>query len=418
MNNLIVYLNAERVGSLTQDDSGLLQFSYDQAWLDTPNAMSLSRSLPLQSEVFSGKKTRPFFAGLLPEEGPRGKIAEILGISSSNDFAMLDRIGGECAGAVSLLPEGVTPTDPKNARHRKLTEPELDQLVAELPNRPLMAGAEGLRLSLAGAQDKLPIIVHSDGIFLPLDAAPSTHILKPEPDRFPGLAVNEIFCMTLAQAVGLNVPNTEYRSIGGKPCILVQRYDRTTDETGHTTRLHQEDFCQALGFPPERKYQAEGGPTLGDCIALLRDWSTTPVLDIPSFINGLIFNVLIGNADAHGKNYSLLYSHGDRRLAPNYDLVCTLAWPTLSKNLAMKIGSCDSVNAFTIGDWKKMAKTTGLGWPMTRERMAASCHRVRDRLGEVQALTKEYSEPIATLLHETIEGRAGRMLEALSKQGH
>jgi len=418
MNNLIVYLNAERVGSLEQDDSGLLQFSYDQTWLEKPSAMPLSRSLPLQSEVFSGKKARPFFAGILPEEGPRKKIAEILGISDTNDFAMLERIGGECAGAVSLLPEGVAPTDPKNARHRELTEPELRQLIAELPDRPLMVGTDGLRLSLAGAQDKLPVIVHNNGICLPLGDTPSTHILKPEPDRFPGLATNEIFCMTLAQAVGLNAPNTEYRPIGKKSCILVQRYDRATNEAGSTTRLHQEDFCQALGFPPERKYQAEGGPMLGDCISLLRDWSTAPVLDIPNFINGLIFNVLIGNTDAHGKNYSLLYSGGERRLSPYYDLVSTLAWPALSKNLAMKIGGCESVNAFTIGDWKKMAKKTGLGWPMIRERMAESCHRVLNELGEVQAQTEEYNESMVTLLHETIGGRVARMLEALAKQDH
>ena len=418
MNNLIVYLNAERVGTLEQDDSGLMQFSYNQAWLEKPGAMPLSRSLPLQSEVFSGKKTRPFFAGILPEERPREKIAEILGISDTNDFAMLERIGGECAGAVSLLPEGVAPTDLKNARHRELTEPELRQLITELPSRPLMVGKYGLRLSLAGAQDKLPIIVHNNRICLPLGGTPSTHILKPEPDRFPGLAANEIFCMTLAQAVGLNTPNTEYRLIGKKSCILVQRYDRATDEEGRTTRLHQEDFCQALGFPPERKYQVEGGPTLSDCISLLRDWSTVPVLDIPSFINGLIFNVLIGNADAHGKNYSLLYSGGERRLSPYYDLVSTLAWPGLSKNLAMKIGGCESVNAFTIGEWKKMAKKVGLGWPMIRERMAESCHSVLNELGEVQAQTREYSGSMVTLLHETIGSRVARMLEALSQQDH
>ncbi|MBL7170589.1 MAG: type II toxin-antitoxin system HipA family toxin [Candidatus Omnitrophica bacterium] len=416
MNNLIVYLNAERVGSLEQDDSGLLQFSYDQTWLEKPSAMPLSRSLPLQSEVFSGKKARPFFAGILPEEGPRKKIAEILGISDTNDFAMLERIGGECAGAVSLLPEGVAPTNPKNIQHRELTEPELRQLIAELPSRPLMVGTDGLRLSLAGAQDKLPVIVHNNGICLPFGDTPSTHILKPEPDRFPGLATNEIFCMTLAQAVGLNAPNTEYRPIGKKPCILVQRYDRATDEDGSTTRLHQEDFCQALGFPPERKYQAEGGPILSDCISLLRDWSTAPALDIPSFINGLIFNVLIGNTDAHGKNYSLLYSGGERRLSPYYDLISTLAWPDISKNLAMKIGGCESVNAFTIGDWKKMAKKTGLGWPMIRERMTKSCRSILNELGEVQAQTIEYSESMVTLLYETIGDRVARMLKALSKQ--
>ena len=418
MNNLIVYLNAERVGTLEQDNSGLMQFSYNQAWLEKPGAMPLSRSLPLQSDVFSGKKARPFFAGILPEEGPRKKVAEILGISDINDFAMLERIGGECAGAVSLLPEGVSPTDPENARNRELTEPELRQLIAELPNRPLMVGTDGLRLSLAGAQDKLPVIVRNNRLSLPLDGTPSTHILKPEPDRFPGLAANEIFCMTLAQAVGLNAPNTEYRLIGKKSCILVQRYDRATDEDGSTTRLHQEDFCQALGFPPERKYQAEGGPMLSDCISLLRDWSTAPVLDIPSFITGLIFNVLIGNADAHGKNYSLLYSGGERRLSPYYDLVSTLAWPDLSKNLAMKIGGCESVNAFTIGDWKKMARKTGLGWPMMRERMAESCHSILNELGEVQAQTTAFGESMVALLCETIGDRVARMLEALSKQDH
>lgn len=418
MNNLVVYLNTERVGSLKQDDSGLLQFSYDQTWLEKPNAMPLSRSLPLQSGVFPGKKARPFFAGILPEEGPREKIAEILGISRTNDFAMLEKIGGECAGAVSLLPEGVAPTDPKSARYRELTELELQQLITELPDRPLMAGAEGLRLSLAGAQDKLPVIVHPNWICLPLGDTPSTHILKPEPDRFAGLAANEIFCMTLAQAVGLNAPDTEYRPVREKPCLLVQRYDRTTAEAGHTTRLHQEDFCQALGFPPERKYQAEGGPTIGECISLLRDWSTAPVLDIPSFINSLIFNVLIGNADAHGKNYALLYSGGERRLSPCYDLVCTLAWPHLSRNLAMKIGGCASVNAFTIGDWKKMANKAGLGWPMLRERMAESCHSVLSKLGEVQAQTREYNESMATFLYETIKSRADRMLKALSRQDH
>jgi len=414
MSTLIVYLNAERVGRLEEDDSGLLKFFYDQSWLENPNAMPLSRSLPLRSEVFPGKKARPFFAGILPEEGPRKKIAEILGISETNDFAMLERIGGECAGAVSLFPEGSDPIVPKDIRLRELTESDLRKIIAELPGRPLMVGTEGLRLSLAGAQDKLPVIARKNGICLPLGNIPSTHILKPEPDRFPGLAANEVFCMTLARSVGLNVPDTEYRLIGEKPCILVQRYDRATAEDGRTIRLHQEDFCQALGFPPERKYQAEGGPMLSDCIALLRDWSTVPVLDIPSFVDGLIFNVLIGNADAHGKNYSLLYSGGERRLAPYYDLVSTLAWPNLSTNLAMKIGGCKSVNVFTIGDWKKMAMKSRLGWPMMRERMAESCHRILKELGDVQARTRKFNEAMVKLLHETIGDRAARMLKELS----
>ena len=416
MTALIVYLNAERIGSLEQDDSGLLQFSYDPTWLEEPNAAPLSRSLPLQSEVFTGMKARPFFAGILPEEEPRKQIAKVLGISDTNDFAMLAKIGGECAGAVSLLPEGAAPKVPRSAECPELTEPEIQQIVAELPRRPLLVGTDGLRLSLAGAQDKLPVIVHGNGIYLPLNDTPSTHILKPEPDRFPGLAANEIFCMTLARAVGLNVPSTKYRPVGEKPCILVQRYDRKTAEDGNTTRIHQEDFCQAMGLPPERKYQTEGGPMLRDCISLLREWSTAPVLYIPSFINGLIFNVLIGNADAHGKNYSLLYSGGERRLSPFYDLFSTLAWPELSRNLAMKIGGCESVDAFTMGDWKKMANNAGLGWPMIRERMAEISEAILNELDTVQKQTREYNGEMTKRLHGIIGGRSARMLEELSRQ--
>ena len=417
MNTLIVYLNTTKVGVLEQDDSGLLQFSYDQAWLEKPGAIPLSRSLPLQRDIFIGKKARPFFAGILPEEEPRKQIARILGISNSNDFAMLARIGGECAGAVSLVPEGVSPSAQASDRHRELSEEELRQIVAELPQRPLMAGTDGVRLSLAGVQDKLPVVFQAGRFSLPLDGTPSTHILKPEPDRFPGLSVNELFCMSLARASGFNVPDTEYFQVGDKPCILIRRYDRKTDVQGHANRIHQEDFCQALGFPPERKYQAEGGPVLRDCISLLREWSTAPVLDVPAFVGILIFNVLIGNADAHSKNYSLLYSDGERRLSPFYDLVSTLAWPELSRTLAMKIGNCASVNVFSIGDWKKMAGDAGLGWPVMRERMVELNRAVRDNLDAVRAQASAHDEKMAKRLFDIISERCERLLEAGMKPG-
>ena len=191
---------------------------------------------------------------------------------------------------------------------------------------------------------------------LPLGNTPSTHIIKPEPERFPGLVATEMLCMRLAKAVGLSVPPVTIRSVGNKPCIVVQRYDRLVGADGKIERVHQEDFCQALGFPPERKYQQEGGPLLRDCIAMLREWSTVAALDIRDFLDGLIFNVLIGNADAHGKNYSMLYRNGERRLAPFYDLVCTLAWPELSKTPAMKIGKSDTIESITPAHWRKMAE--------------------------------------------------------------
>lgn len=415
MRRLIVYLNSEEVGELDQDDDGLMEFRYKQEWLQRPDAQPLSRSLPLQDETFKGNKARPFFAGILPEEGPRQQIASILGISERNDFAMLERIGGECAGAVSLF-SGDVPFPPiGEARLRELSKKELHEIIKELPRRPLMAGKEGIRLSLAGAQDKLPVVVNGSQIFLPLGNMPSTHIIKPEPERFPGLVANEIFCMTLAKTAGLNVPAVDNRIVDDKPFIVVQRYDRITGEGGVVKRLHQEDFCQALGFPPERKYQQEGGPLLRDCIALLRDWSTTPVLDIREFVDGLIFNMLIGNADAHGKNYSMLYNGTERRLAPFYDLVCTLAWPELSRNLSMKIGQGESLDLVTTAHWQKMAQETRLGWPMIRNRMAELAKSILDAMNETRAKSGTIDKKMSDCVVSIISERATAMLQSLNK---
>ena len=413
MKRLIVYLNGERVGSLTEDDSGLIEFRYAPEWTGRSDAIPLSRSLPLQGGTFRGKHARPFFAGILPDEEPRKLIAAILGISERNDFAMLERIGGECAGAVSLLPEDAPAPVMGETRVRELSERELEEIVTELPRRPLMAGREGLRLSLAGAQSKLPVMMRNAAIALPLGTTPTTHIIKPEPERFPGLVANEVLCMMLARAVGLNVPPVTVRSVGNRPCIVVQRYDRAIDANGMVTRVHQEDFCQALGFPPERKYQQEGGPLIRDCIGLLREWSTVAALDIRDFLDGLIFNVLIGNADAHGKNYSILYRKTERRLAPFYDLVCTLAWPELSKTPAMKIGKSESIETITPAHWQKMAGESRVGWPMLRERIAGLCGKCVDALQDEAVLNAVNDPVMAERVAGIIQERASSLLQSM-----
>ena len=415
MKRLTVYLTGEPVGSLVQDDSGLLEFSYAPGWLARPGAIPLSRSLPLRAESFIGKQARPFFAGILPEEEPRRIIAAILGVSERNDFALLERIGGECAGAVTLLPEGTRQTAEKEADLRILSEDDLQRIIGELPKRPLMAGEEGVRLSLAGAQDKLPVVLQGNRVALPLGDTPSTHIIKPEPIRFPGLSSNECFCMTLAKALGLKVSNVERRIIGDKSCLIVQRYDRSVGADGTVSRIHQEDFCQALGFPPERKYQQEGGPLLRDCITLLREWSTTPVLDIPDFLDGQIFNVLIGNADAHGKNYSLLYQgDGQRRLAPFYDLVSTLAWPELSKIPAMKIGKSETLDVFTPSPWKTLAQEANLGWPMVKDRITDLGRRTVEtlRCGHMQSMIQ--ADSMSACVAAQTADRASAILQGFS----
>lgn len=415
MKRLMVYLNNEPVGDLTQNASGLMQFTYRPEWLARKDAMPLSRSLPLENVTFKGKQARSFFAGILPEEGPRRRIAEVLGISNQNDFAMLERIGGECAGAVSLLPEGVLPPKLNEKLLRKLNSSELEKIISELPRRPLLAGEKGLRLSLAGAQDKIAVTVEGKKIALPLGNTPSTHIIKPEPDRFPGLAVTEWLCMKLARAIGLNVPDTSLLQVGDKPCILVQRYDRSLTADGFIRRIHQEDFCQALGYPPEHKYQQEGGPLLRDCIALLREWSSVPALDIRAFLDGVIFNMLIGNADAHGKNYSLLYQDGERRMAPFYDLVCTLAWPELSKTPAMKIGRSESIESITAVHWKKMAEESNIGWPMVRDRIQQIAQTVAKTIRPVEAECASQNPAKTSEVAEIIQRRTESIQEGLAQ---
>lgn len=372
---LDVYWDTSLVGSYDKFVSGSERFTYNRKYLSLPTAQPISYSLPLRERPFSGLELRPFFAGLLPEESQRRRIASYLGIAETNDFAFLEALGGECAGALTILPQSERPSLRTSGFVSK-TEAEFAEILATLPLRPLLVGERGLRLSLAGAQSKLPVIVRDGKIGLPIGNEPSTHILKPElSEWFKGSALNEHCCMTLARHLGLAVPKTQFLEIGHFPCLLVERYDRQTDsKTGQIHRIHQEDFCQALGRTPEQKYQVEGGPLVRDVARLIRSgWSTAPALDVLAFVDLLIFNAIIGNADAHGKNYSMLYRSGARRLAPGYDLVSTVFWPSLAKSPAMKIGGNDSIDSICYGHWKKMSAELNLGFPLLLKRLQALC---------------------------------------------
>ena len=189
---LEVWLLGQHVGQLAQVD-GRLNFCYSTQWLQSANARPLSHHLPLQVEAFDDKATRPFFAGLLPEGDKRRLIAQTLHVSRQNDFALLDGIGGECAGAVSLLEPGEQPNlIPSAQAVRWLDEAELIAILNELPRRPMLAGEEGVRLSLAGAQDKLPVVFSEGRVGLPLQNTPSSHILKPAIQTVEGSVFNEI----------------------------------------------------------------------------------------------------------------------------------------------------------------------------------------------------------------------------------
>jgi serine/threonine-protein kinase HipA len=200
---LEVWLFNNRVGTLALVD-GRLSFCYAPDWLSHKGAFALSASLPLQTVPFDDRQARPFFAGLLPEGQMRRLIAKQFQISGQNDFALLDRIGGECAGAVTFLAPGQPlPMSTRNDDVQWLSDAQVVAILDELPRRPMLAGQDGLRLSLAGAQDKLPVVFDGVRIGLPRNGTPSSHILKPAIHAVEGSVINEGFCMVLADAMQL-----------------------------------------------------------------------------------------------------------------------------------------------------------------------------------------------------------------------
>lgn len=367
---LSVWWDGGLVGALRLDEHGDMSFAYEPAWLSDPAAPPLSASLPKQAETFNRRACRPFFAGLLPEEGQREAVARALGLSKGNDFALLRALGGDVAGALTLWPEGETPPTPaEHAAPEPLGDNALVAMLDELPTRPLLAGQEGLRLSLAGAQTKVPIVLVDGAIALPAPGQPTTHILKPPIERFPATTENEAFAMALAAEVGLSVAPADARVVSDRRFLLVTRYDRARGGADRVVRLHQEDFCQALGIPPEHKYAAEGGPTFKTGFELLRRVATRPAVEVLKLLDAAIFNLIIGNADAHGKNYSLLHGADGATLAPLYDLLSTIAYPDLSPKLAMKIAKCGTLEEIDDTAWPKFAADAGLGTPFVRRRV-------------------------------------------------
>ncbi|MBI3296731.1 MAG: type II toxin-antitoxin system HipA family toxin [Elusimicrobia bacterium] len=355
---LDVYWGARLAGRLREDDGGRFEFRYDPGWLGDPEAMAISIRMPLRPEPFDEAVCRVFFGNLLPEGPTRRLITGKLGISESNDFKLLEALGGECAGALSILPEGRTAEE--SGDYAPLAREELDRMISEMPRNPLLLASEDLRLSLAGAQQKIPVYYEDGKFYLPRGAKLSSHIVKPAIPDLADVVENEAFCMELARGLGLPAPASTV--IGGKhPFYLIERYDRRRGEDGGLERLHQEDFLQALGYPYGKKYEADGGPGLRACFGLVGDHSTQPALDKMVMLRWVIFNNLIGNCDAHAKNLSMLIERGNYRLTPLYDLLSTRVYGRLSPKFAMRVGGQYRSEWVHKEHWEKLAEEAGVG---------------------------------------------------------
>ncbi|MCK5451703.1 MAG: type II toxin-antitoxin system HipA family toxin [Candidatus Omnitrophica bacterium] len=352
---LNVFWDNDLVGRIIKKPAGLI-FQYSEAWIDSKDAFPISISLPLQKPPFEETISETFFENLLPESGIKEKIARFYGVSEKNNYAMLDAIGGECAGALTVLPENES--IPEEGGYEEISIDELSRIIFNPDKKPLLIGRKDIRLSLAGSQDKLPVYSKDNKFFLPRGRKASNYIIKPPIDYLQDTVANEAFCMKLAENSGLLVPSVKI--IGNKVnFLLIKRYDRFETETD-VKRLHQEDFCQAMGIYSNQKYEAEGGPNLVDCFSLIDKNSSQPVLDKNRLLKFVIFNYYIGNADAHAKNLSFLYDNDRIILAPFYDLISTCVYDNLSKKMAMKIGSENRLEWIRPRHFERLAKAVDI----------------------------------------------------------
>lgn len=348
---LNVFWNNEKVGTLYRifrKNKIRLLFSYSDTWEGNP----ISLSLPIPDERNELILATNFFKFLLFEESQKEIICGRLGINETDNFTLLKNFGKDCAGALQILPDGIY-SETERTVLRDVTSKVEEHIKSEAiyrdnkiltPNLFLDCKA---RLSLAGNQDKLPCVYKDGKVYVP-DQGMTTHILKTPSRRFQNLPENEYICMKLAKKIGFDVPDCDLIKIADKWCYLVERYDRKNNQ-----RLHQEDFAQALGL--DKKYQDENGPSIKSCMSVIDKYDLSDN-DKEKFIKFVIFNYCIGNTDAHGRNYSILIpKHGQAKLAPLYDLICSLVYP-LDRKVAMSIGNTFVIDKIREVSWQGFCK--------------------------------------------------------------
>jgi serine/threonine-protein kinase HipA len=414
---LSVFLRGRRVGSLERTGPYRFAYSKDAIQGDQSDPMArLSASLPVREERFKPGESAPFFEGLLPEGAVRTAIAGKLGLSEANGFGMLAALGSDCAGAVVVLPEDQPPRSPEAAAD-PLSETQLGELLRDLPRDPLGIDIDpgGVRLSLGGVQDKLILVRLPSGDFArPIGGMPSNCLLKPEHERFEGLAVNEAFCMKVAAAAGNETATTELLELDGIRCLYSERFDRTVAADGAIDRLHQEDMCQALGLLPTQKYEAEDGPSVPSVIALLRRQRSSRIaLDVNAFVRAVLTGFLLGNSDAHGKNFSLLYDPASGiRLAPLYDVVSTAIYENLTPRLAMAIGGEDDPSQVDLLCWERLGAESGLGGALPRfvQRWSGEVLAAMDACLR-EAREEGWAHPVLEAIADVCRERSRRLID-------
>jgi serine/threonine-protein kinase HipA len=347
-----VWLDGARVAELRPRRPWDLRCHYTPEALQRWPGLSplLSCSLPLQHRALDAGV---FAGGLLPEGRHRQALSAELGVAVNDTYALLSRFGRDVAGALVIATE--EPAD-RPGCVVPYTSQSLQEEISELPERPL-AIHDDSELSIAGLQDKLLLVDLGEGRWgRPVHGAPSTHILKVDDPLRPGLVLAESECLVLAGEIGLTTIHAQLQTIAERMCLLVGRFDRSLLPDGGVARIHQEDACQALARNPDAargrgKYEDAGGPSLREIAALLDRYAADPGRELDRLLAAATFTVLIGNADAHGKNLALLHPTPETiELAPLYDTVPTALWPKLRTRAAMSIGGRWELASISVDD--------------------------------------------------------------------
>ncbi len=414
-----VWFDALHVGTIAVAEDGALSFRYTEKWLATAGAFPLSLTMPLAAASYPSEVISPWLANLLPEEEQLSILTRSLGLDRADTLALLTEVGGDTAGAPSFGAR----SDRTAWRYSPLTElygvadpgAALERHFDDLGRRPFLVGEEGVRQSLAGGQKKSALAVLTpegapvmrlprpdDILAVPRNGAPSTIIVKPDNPNLPGITENEVFCLRLSQAIGLPAAEATILSTGRRKAICVLRYDRRVGRNGDLQRVHQEDFAQANGVPPGRKY--ERGTARGpDLDTLLRTGRALPPADALALLDQVIFNVLAANTDAHAKNYSLLLPVGSEpRLAPLYDVSTVLPWPDVTQYFAQNIA----------GKRRKPGDVGGRHWDAVAQDGGYRPADLRKRVQELADAIVAARVPVADAVAKLPGSAAGNVAQA------
>lgn len=411
-----------------------LSLRYAERWLQTAGAFALSVTMPLRADPYPSDVISPWLANLLPEEEQLQVLTRSLGLDQADVLAVLAEIGGDTAGALSFgaateralwvykpLTTFYDTPDPRLA---------LERHFEDLGRRPFLVGEEGVRQSLAGGQKKSALAVlapdgapvlrlpqEGDVLAVPLNGAPSTLIVKPDNPNLPGITENEVWCLRMARAIGIEAAQATILQSSKRTAIGVLRYDRRVGRSGQLLRLHQEDFAQANGLPPGRKYERGTLPGL-DLKTLLETGRHVSATDALALLDQVIFNILVANTDAHAKNYSLILPVGAApRLAPLYDVSTVLSWPHVVKTYAQSIdGKKRNPDMVAGRHWEAIAREIGYRPADVKNRvqqivdaMVANRAKVTAAVTVLPGATEGYVVQTAEAVEENALRMAGRL---------